>query len=225
MEHVLVRHGEPQWDIDGRGVDDPVLTAIGHEQAALLGERFRDLEFDRVLVSPLIRARQTAEPIIDALGVEPEIIDWLPEISAPVWEGTPSEVIERAFAEGRDRPVEQQWDGLPGGESFRDFHNRVTIGIDGLLADLGCTRLNGFPPLWHLDDPGPRVLIVAHSGTNAVALGHLLGIEPVPWEWERFVAFHASVSIVRPMRIASAHSFSLFRFSDIGHLPEHLHTR
>ena len=65
---------------------------------------------------------------------------------------------------------------------------------------------------------------MAHAGTDAVCLGHLLGIDPVPWEWERFVSFHASVSVVRPMPIAEAHSFSLFRFSDTSHLPPHLHT-
>jgi broad specificity phosphatase PhoE len=68
------------------------------------------------------------------------------------------------------------------------------------------------------------VVVVAHAGTDAVCLGHLLGIDPVPWEWERFVSFHTSVSIVRPMPVADAHSFSLFRFSDTSHLPPHLHT-
>ncbi len=67
-------------------------------------------------------------------------------------------------------------------------------------------------------------MVVAHAGTDAVCLGHLLGIEPVPWEWERFVSFHASVSVVRTMPIAGAQSFSLFRFSDTGHLPPELQT-
>jgi probable phosphoglycerate mutase len=76
-----------------------------------------------------------------------------------------------------------------------------------------------------MNHEGPRIVFVAHSGANAVSLGHLLGIEPVPWEWERFVAFHASVSVVRPMHIASSLSFSLFKFSDTEHLPKELQTR
>lgn len=225
MELVFIRHGQPEWDRDGRTVQNPRLTEVGLEQARLLGEAFRGRRVDRILVSPLLRSQQTAAPVVEATGVEPETLPWLPEIASPEWEGTPSETVEAIFAEARAKPLDEQWDGLPGGESFRDFHRRVTTGLDGLLAELGCARITQFPPLWRLDDPGPTVVVVAHAGTDAVCLGHLLGIDPVPWEWERFVSFHASVSVVRPMPIAEAHSFSLFRFSDTSHLPEHLHTR
>ncbi len=86
-------------------------------------------------------------------------------------------------------------------------------------------RLSDHPPLWRLDDPDRRVVVVAHGGTNAVSLGFLLGIEPVPWEWERFVSFHASVSTIVPIGISGGHSFSLFRFSDVSHLPDDMRTR
>ena len=225
MELTFVRHGQPEWDRDGLAVDDPILTADGEQQARHLGEAFIGRPVDRLLVSPLVRARQTAGPIADALHMEPEILDWLPEIAAPVWQGTPSEVVGQAFADSRARPLDEQWDGLPGGESFRAFHRRITTGLDGLLDQLGARRMPGHPVVWDVEEPGPRVVIVAHAGTNAVSLGHLLGIEAVPWEWERFVSFHASVSVVRPVPISGVHSFSLFRFSDTSHLPEHLHTR
>lgn len=225
MELLFIRHGQPEWDRDGRSIDNPELTEVGHRQAALLGEAFAGQTADRILVSPLIRAQQTAAPIIEALGIEPETHDWLAEISAPVWQGTPAEVVQRIFAESRERPLEEQWDAIPGGESFRDFHTRVTTGLIEFLSSIDCYRFNGFPPLWQLENPGPRIIVVAHSGTDAVCIGHLLGIDPVPWEWERFVAFHASVSVVRPMDIAAKHSFSLFRFSDLSHLPPELHTR
>ena len=225
MELVFIRHGQPEWDRDGRSVTNPGLTELGHQQAEHLGEAFVDRHVDRLLVSPLVRSQQTAQPVAEALGIEPETLPWLAEIAAPAWDGTPSEVVEAAFADARAKPLDEQWDGLPGGESFRDFHQRVTGGLAGLLDELGCERLTEFPPLWRLEDPGPTVVVVAHAGTDAVCLGHLLGIEPVPWEWERFVSFHASVSTVRPMPIATAHSFSLFRFSDTSHLPEQLWTR
>ena len=225
MEITFIRHGQPEWDRDGRTVQDPRLTEVGLEQAARLGEALRNRAVDAVLVSPLLRAQQTAAPIVDALGIEPRTLPWLAEIASPEWDGTPSETVEEIFAVARAKPLDEQWDGLPGGESFRAFHRRVTDGLSGLLDELGCERLTPFPPLWRLEDPGPSVVVVAHSGTDAVCLGHLLGIDPVPWEWERFVSFHASVSVVRPMPIADAHSFSLFRFSDTSHLPHHLHTR
>jgi probable phosphoglycerate mutase len=225
VELVFIRHGQPEWDRDGRAVTNPGLTELGRQQAALLGKAFTGRSVDRLLVSPLVRSQETAEPVAEALGLEPETLPWLAEIAAPAWEGTPSEVVEAAFADARAKPLDEQWDGLPGGESFRDFHQRVTGGLSELLDELGCERLTGFPPLWHLDDRGPTVVVVAHAGTDAVCLSHLLGFDPVPWEWERFVSFHASVSTVRPMPIAAAHSFSLFRFSDTSHLPEQLQTR
>ena len=84
MELIFIRHGQPQWEIDGGGVDDPVLTDLGHRQAELLPSFFVDLPIDRLVVSPLKRAQQTAQPLIDAFGLEPETHDWIAEIRAPV---------------------------------------------------------------------------------------------------------------------------------------------
>ncbi|MCX7619248.1 MAG: histidine phosphatase family protein [Acidimicrobiales bacterium] len=225
MELLFVRHAQPAWSRNGLSVDDPELTPIGHEQAALLAKRLSAVTVDELLVSPLIRARQTAEPIADALGLEPVVEPWLAEIAAPEWEGTPTEEVERIFRENRERGVDELWDGLPGGESFRDFHRRVTNGVIGLLERRGAEPVTEFPPLWQLADRDARILVVAHAGTNATAIGWLLGIAPVPWEWERFVSFHASVSTLQPIAISGAHAFSLVRFSDVSHLPEELQTR
>jgi 2,3-bisphosphoglycerate-dependent phosphoglycerate mutase len=56
-------------------------------------------------------------------------------------------------------------------------------------------------------------------------MGHLLGIQPLPWEWERFVMFHASFSVLRPLRIGHGWSFSMFRLGDTEHLPDDMRTR
>jgi probable phosphoglycerate mutase len=218
MEIVFVRHGEPEWSRDGLTVDDPRLTDRGVRQAQLLADRLADEHFDQLLVSPLRRARETIAPIAERLQVEPTVTDWLAEIRNPQWEGTPAENVERIFAETRVRPAEEHWEGLPGGESFRDFHVRVTTGLDTLLAAHDSRRLHGDPPLWHLGRPEQRVLVVAHGGTNAVSVGHLLGIPPVPWEWERFINFHTGVSTVTPIEISTAYSYSLRRLSDLSHL-------
>ena len=51
MELVFIRHGQPEWDIDGRTVQNPRLTEVGLEQAALLGESFEGRPVDRILVT------------------------------------------------------------------------------------------------------------------------------------------------------------------------------
>lgn len=224
MEILLVRHGQPAWSVDGLSRDDPDLTEVGREQAARLANRLRGLDADRLLVSPLRRAQQTCEPLADALDLEPVTHDWLAEIAAPAWEGTPVEAVEKVFRESRGRPVDEHWDGLPGGESFRDFHQRVTTGVDGLMISAGAHRERDEPSLWALQRPEMRVVVVAHAGTNSVLLGHMLGIPPVPWEWERFVALHASLSTLRPVEVSGHHGFSLWRLADTSHLPEDLRT-
>jgi len=225
MEVLFVRHGQPEWERDGLAVDDPPLTEQGRWQAQALADRLADVEIDEILVSPLVRAQQTAAPLLERLGREAVTVPWLAEIGAPRWEGTPTEVVARIFEDEWARPLEELWNGLPGGESFHDFHTRVTTGLDSMLDEAGATRTSDAPPLWDLHNPARRIVVVAHAGTNATALGHLLGIPPVPWEWERFVSFHASVSVVRPLAISGGHSFSLFRFSDVDHLPTDMRTR
>lgn len=224
MELVLVRHGQPEWVRDGYNIDDPVLTDVGHRQAACAATALAGERFDRILVSPLVRARQTAAPIEMALGLTAEVHDWLAELRNPVWEGTAHDT-ERIFAEARRRPAEQHWDGLPGGESFRDFHDRVVGGLLPMLAARGVRPATATLPLWDVDGPDERILIVAHAGTNSVILTHLLGVQPVPWEWERFVLHHASISQAMTLPIGEGHSFSLLRLSDTRHLTADLTTR
>lgn len=225
MELLLIRHAQPAWAPNGRSVDDPDLTDVGRLQAKHLAEALGTLEVDHLFVSPLRRAHQTVEPLATALGMEPTELPWLAEITAPRFEGTPVEQVERVFAESRTRPVAEQWNGIPGGESFTDFHRRVSTGCNELLAELAGASAHPEPSLWHLERTGPRIVVVAHAGTNSVALGHLLGITPVPWEWERFVSYHASVSTVEPVEVGDARAFSLHRFADVGHLPPDLRTR
>jgi probable phosphoglycerate mutase len=224
MQVVLVRHGEPEWSVDGHTVADPQLTARGRDQAKLVAERLAGESFDQVLVSPVRRAQETAEPILEALGAEPTVFEWLREIENPEWDGSPVEHVERVFAEQRARPVVELWDGLPGGESFRTFHERVSRGLDAYLYSCGARVWDERPRLYELEHPDLRILIVAHGGVNAVTIGTLLGIEPVPWEWERFISFHASVTELHAVEIGGAHAFSLHRLSDLSHFPPELQT-
>jgi len=225
MELLFIRHGQPGWVRDGHGVNDPDLTELGQRQAELVARHLSGLRIDELFVSPLRRAHQTAAPLVEALGRTPVQLDWLAEISAPDFEGTPIEQVQRVFSESRARPIEEHWEGIPGGESFTDFHRRVTGGLDTLLTDLGAAPLHREPPLWRLGSQPRRVVIIAHAGTNSVALGHLLGIKPVPWEWERFVSYHASISTLEPLEVAGAQAFSLHRFADVSHLTGDLQTR
>jgi probable phosphoglycerate mutase len=225
MEIVLIRHGEPEWVRDGLAVVDPPLTERGHRQAERLAEYLRDERFDEVLVSPLVRARQTASPLLAAIGVAEVIDPWLEEIRDPMWHGSPAEKAAEAYAELRGRPAEERWHGLEGGESIREFVGRIRAGASSFLAERGVFRSEVDLPVWQIAEPGARIALVAHAGTNSVTIGHLLGLEPTPWEWDRFVLGHTSVSRVEALPLEDGYTFSLTKLSDLEHLDRGQRTR
>lgn len=221
MDLLLVRHGQPDWAPDRIARNDPSLTELGKAQALRVANRLASLEqVDELWVSSMARAVETADPVEDGLGTEREVHEWLQEINNPVeWDGEPVEEIERILEESNFRTMEEMWDGLPGGESFRAFHERVVSGLNKTLESHGIHPMDPeHRHLWTLDDPDKRMVVVAHAGTNAVILGHLLGLEAVPWEWERFRQPHTGVSRLTMSRISTGWGFSLRQLGDVGHL-------
>ena len=65
----VVRHAEAA---PGDPDDLRPLTAAGRDAARALGERLADAQIEAVLSSPLLRARETAELIARAAGLESE---------------------------------------------------------------------------------------------------------------------------------------------------------
>ena len=227
LELVFVRHAQPAWSVDGMSQVDPDLTSLGREQAERVTARLADgPEISEILVSPARRSQQTAAPLSDAVGLAAQTVDDIIEIQMPDWTGKLESEVQRIFRKNRSRSPEEWWDGLQDGESFRDFHNRVSGAMEQILATRSVVPdPSGHSHLWHVEPDPRRIVIVAHGGTNAVALGWLLGVEPTPWEWERFILGHASIARVRAVPLAGGHVFSLREFNDREHLPSHIRTR
>ena len=61
----IVRHGQTDWNLEGRyaGRIDISLNDKGIEQANIIKEELKDVKFDKVFSSPLIRAYETAQII------------------------------------------------------------------------------------------------------------------------------------------------------------------
>lgn len=80
MKIYILRHGEAAEHGDPRYKENErPLTAKGIQRTKQLAEYLEDLEigFDRILSSPLIRARQTAEIVAGKLGKPVELTDAL----------------------------------------------------------------------------------------------------------------------------------------------------
>jgi probable phosphoglycerate mutase len=110
-EVVLVRHAETEWSRAGRhtGRTDIPLTENGRETARALAPALAGRAFERVLVSPLRRARETCElcDLGDQAELAPDLVEW----DYGDYEGlTTPEILAR-------RPGWSLWlDGCPGGE-------------------------------------------------------------------------------------------------------------
>jgi 2,3-bisphosphoglycerate-dependent phosphoglycerate mutase len=220
MEIVLVRHGEPEWVRDGFSIDDPVLTERGHRQAAATAQVLGDEHFDEVLCSPLVRARQTAAPLLRSQGREEVVAPWLEEVRNHLFHGSPAERAEEAFKAERMRPSEERWSGLSeiGGEHLGAFVARIREGCGLFLAERGIEPVASEFAIWSMPNPSRRVALVAHAGTNAAVICHLLGLPPVPWEWDRFILNHGSISRLTTVEMGDGHAFALQRLSDVEHL-------
>ncbi|MGO9974431.1 MAG: histidine phosphatase family protein [Solirubrobacteraceae bacterium] len=108
---VVVRHGETEWSMAGKhtGRSDPPLAAVGRRRATALAAALGGHDFERVLCSPLERARETCE--LAGFGLRAEICEDLREWDYGDYEGlTSAEIRARA-------PDWNLWrDGAPGGE-------------------------------------------------------------------------------------------------------------
>ncbi len=78
MIFYLVRHGQTDWNNEKRmqGHTDIPMNDTGVKQISDLGDKIveKGIRFDRLIASPLDRARKSAEIIADKTGFKEEII-------------------------------------------------------------------------------------------------------------------------------------------------------
>ena len=86
---LLVRHGETDWNADGRlqGQTDRPLSDFGRRQAQQLAEELADEELEAIYSSDLARARETAEIVGERVGLAVALDPALREKDWGTWEG------------------------------------------------------------------------------------------------------------------------------------------
>jgi uncharacterized phosphatase len=77
MKIYLIRHGETDWNLQGRfqGREDIPLNQNGINQALRCGEAIKGENFQAVITSPLIRAKKTAQIIAECVAIDHVIIE------------------------------------------------------------------------------------------------------------------------------------------------------
>lgn len=220
---TLVRHAEPDWAaVEDAGAErDPGLTSFGRAQADATAAALAAERWDALYVSPMRRCQETAEPFSRESGLQPVVIDDLEEIRVDAT-GMSLDEVDAYFRELSARPLDEHWEGWPGAEDFRDFHARATSGLQQLLARHGIRPRpeEGEFTTWEVPEDAGSLIAVAHGGTNAVLLTHLLGIPPVPWEWLRFECELSAYAVVqaRPLGEGGGCVWSLVNFNELDHL-------
>jgi probable phosphoglycerate mutase len=132
----LARHGETAWSLSGQhtGLTDLPLTRRGECNARRLGERLKELEFARVLASPLQRAKRTCE--LAGFGSRAELDRDLVEWNYGQYEGLSTADIHAT------RPDWEMFrDGFPGGESFDQIAARADRVIERVRSIDGAVLL------------------------------------------------------------------------------------
>jgi probable phosphoglycerate mutase len=164
---LLVRHGETDWNREGRfqGQIDIPLNSNGLAQAEAARRFLARVPIQRAYTSPMARPRQTAERILlDHPGVPLTSSKGLVEIGHGLWEGQ----LEKQIAEGwpellgswKSQPHTVQ---MPEGETLQQVWDRSQTTWNRIALSL---------------DPGETALVVAHDAVNKTILCGLLGLGP-----------------------------------------------
>ena len=178
---LLLRHGSTEHSLQGRfsGRNDLPLDAHGRAQGRALARHVAKLgSIDALISSPLRRARETAQAIVDQVGGTVAVNDELIETEFGEWEGLTIREAHLKWPDLLATWLHSPSAAPPGGESFVEVEVRVRKAIDEILNA----------------HRGQRVAIVSHVTPIKTLLRIALGAPQ-----ETMFRFHldtASLSVV-----------------------------
>ncbi len=195
MELLLIRHGLPERAVSEDGTPaDPPLSAKGRDQAERVARWLEGVSIDRLYSSPLLRARQTAQPLATLRGLSVEIEPGVREYDADSEFYIPMEELKEHDYE--------QWKALASGGyapevDFLAFHGEVVKSVEQIITS----------------NPGRRVAVFCHAGVINAWAAHFLGMKP-----QLFV--DVTYTSVNRFFAASSGERSLSSLNEAAHLRE-----
>jgi probable phosphoglycerate mutase len=203
-EVVLVRHGASEAAVVGSkfplvdGHSDPALSEPGKAQAQMVAAALaRSEEAGGLFVSSLRRTHETAAPLAEAIGLEPQVIPELREVFLGDFEGG-----EYRIRSARGDPViaqvfaEERWDAIPNGESWQDFGARTEAGIAEIVKRVGANA---------------TAIAVVHGAVIGQLCRHATASRP-------FAFVHSDNCSVSRIVVFADGRWLLRSFNDISHL-------
>ena len=192
MRLILVRHGRPDEE-DAVSPHDPPLNAEGRRQARSVADWLAAEGVTRIVASPLRRARQTAEPLAERLGMPIDTIDGWAEADRATMRYRSTETLRAEGGEAWDRFLADPIGYL--GAEPEEFRA-------GVIAALEATAPRA--------DRGVRVVVFTHGLPINITLSHALGLG-------RITHFHPGYGSITRLRRRDDGGFGVVSVNESGH--------
>jgi len=217
----IVRHGDPNYAND-------CLTPKGKLQAQAVGKRLSVHGLDKIFVSPLGRAQETAQPACELMGIKPVTLDWLSESYA--WS-----LFAKKFEDGKTRwlfarnvsdfKTEENTDINIGESCSAPIFSDVKVAegfadlkknADPFFEELGYKREGSRYKI--LKPNNDRVAFFCHQGLGLSLLCYLLAIPPQLF-WSSFDLTHSSVTVLEFKNYDNGYTSPVcLQLSDTSHI-------
>lgn len=160
MKVYLIRHGQTLYNAAHicQGWCDVKLSENGENQAKELGENIKDIQFDKIIVSDLERAKQTAR-LIFGNDAEFEFDERLRELNNTHFAGRYSKDLREEYGERFIYAIRNFDYGNLGGESWESLFKRTGDFLKSLEKD----------------ESSEKIAVVTHGGTIYALLSNVLG--------------------------------------------------
>ena len=194
----LFRHGETDWNVEGRfqGIKVSKLTEKGVLQAKQLGNKLKNIKFDNIYSSPSLRTKQTAYNIWPNKKDKIRFLDELVEIRLGRLEGKLySEIKENDFTSYDHFFNKPHLFSVQGAENFKELTNRSFK----IITELSENNIGG------------RIAIVSH-GAFIKSFMTYIDQKQIEEIWNPPFMDNCSHNIIL---FNSENSFSITRYADI----------
>ncbi len=236
MRILIFRHGDPDYVIDG-------LTDKGKVEAELLAAQIKSFGIDEAYVSPLGRARATADYSLKELGIEAKVLDWLQEFpahfDANIADSETRNAYKNELKTGEDGLFEKRivWDMMPSyytehpelfdvngwreSEIARTsdiipVYDHIIECFDEFLKEQGYERDGN---IYKVNEGNEKVLgFFCHFGITCVLLSRLWNVSPFVTLQFLAMAPTSLTEIVTEEREKGIAIFRTLRIGDITHL-------
>lgn len=179
MNLYIIRHGQTDMNVLHRmqGRTDTRLNEKGRQQAREAAKFLKKEKIvpDRVIVSPLDRARETAEIVSGRPRDLQELDDRIIEMCFGEAEGKPNEELAQGFYESFFRTV-VDYEPPDGAESYEDLFDRIADFVEDLRKRY-ILRAGETDAKERRGDHGPTIFVVSHGAALHALLAYVGHVE------------------------------------------------